>query len=216
MTRTALALTALLLAAPAAAQVEIEVMPLDPPEVEPDGSGDASGQGAGAFRAPPQDGETALDGARTAPGDDGTQTPDEAEARATVEFKRAPFRTADIPRAPEPIPSVPTRPADGAVLRLLDLMTAETREVALERGETRRVAGLSVTLGDCEAAADGGIKGTRAHLEVRDARNPEEGALFTGWMFADSPALSAMDHRRYDLWLISCTSSDGEVASGSE
>lgn len=212
MTRTALALTALLLAAPAAAQVEIEIMPLDPPEADPD----ATGEGAGAFRAPPEDGEATLRGAETAPENDGTRTPDEAEARATVEFKRAPFRTADIPRAPEPIPGVPTRPADGAVLRLLDLMTAETREVALERGETRRIAGLSVTLSDCEAAADGGIKGTRAHLEVRDARNPGEGALFTGWMFADSPALSAMDHRRYDLWLISCTSSSGEVASGSE
>ena len=33
--------------------------------------------------------------------------------------------------------------------------------------------------------------------------------VFTGWMFADSPALNAIDHAVYDIWLIDCkTSSD--------
>jgi hypothetical protein len=31
--------------------------------------------------------------------------------------------------------------------------------------------------------------------------------IFTGWMFADSPALSAVDHPVYDVWLIECKNS---------
>jgi hypothetical protein len=28
--------------------------------------------------------------------------------------------------------------------------------------------------------------------------------IFTGWMFADSPALNAIDHPVYDIWLVDC------------
>ncbi|MHB1111426.1 MAG: DUF2155 domain-containing protein, partial [Devosia sp.] len=31
--------------------------------------------------------------------------------------------------------------------------------------------------------------------------------IFTGWMFADSPALNAIDHAVYDIWLIDCKQS---------
>jgi len=41
-------------------------------------------------------------------------------------------------------------------------------------------------------------------------------AEFSGWMFADSPALSALDHPRYDLWVINCTTSSAGASAGSE
>ena len=31
--------------------------------------------------------------------------------------------------------------------------------------------------------------------------------IFTGWMFADSPALNAVDHAVYDIWLENCSQS---------
>lgn len=31
--------------------------------------------------------------------------------------------------------------------------------------------------------------------------------VFTGWMFADSPALNAVDHAVYDIWLVECKQS---------
>ena len=31
--------------------------------------------------------------------------------------------------------------------------------------------------------------------------------IFTGWMFADSPALNAIDHAVYDIWLLDCKQS---------
>ncbi|MCW8843320.1 MAG: DUF2155 domain-containing protein, partial [Rhodobacteraceae bacterium] len=31
-----------------------------------------------------------------------------------------------------------------------------------------------------------------------------EAPLFQGWMIASSPALSALDHPRYDVWVLRC------------
>ena len=198
-----LALAALLLAASAAAQ-EIESLPLAPPSETPGATGNDAGAsediapGAGGrFVTPPGTEEGA------------------ARGRAAVEFKRAPFTTAR-PGGPAPIETEPVARREGAVLRLLDMMTAETERVELAAGETRRVARLRVALSACAAPEDGTTQGTRAHLTIRDGRADDGAPVFEGWMFAASPALSAMDHRRYDLWLISCTSTEGAVASGSE
>ena len=30
--------------------------------------------------------------------------------------------------------------------------------------------------------------------------------IFSGWMFASSPALSALDHPVYDIWVLECKS----------
>ena len=34
--------------------------------------------------------------------------------------------------------------------------------------------------------------------------------LFSGWMFASSPALSALEHPVYDVWVIDCAQSEPE------
>ncbi len=47
-----------------------------------------------------------------------------------------------------------------------------------------------------------------AFVEVFDI--PEEGdkkKVFSGWMYASSPALSALDHPVFDLWVLRCESS---------
>ena len=46
---------------------------------------------------------------------------------------------------------------------------------------------------------------TSAVLEV-DQRSLQgvSKRIFTGWMFADSPALNAVDHAVYDVWLVEC------------
>ena len=36
---------------------------------------------------------------------------------------------------------------------------------------------------------------------------------FSGWMFASSPALSAMEHPVYDLWVLDCDNQDGTPAA---
>ena len=95
-------------------------------------------------------------------------------------------------------------------------MTGAVRTVEVPAGEEIRLDRLAIRLAACEAPEDGAVNGTRAFLQIRDTGVEGEELAFSGWMFADSPALSAMDHRRYDVWVISCTMSAGGVSSGSE
>lgn len=96
-------------------------------------------------------------------------------------------------------------PAPGAVLRGLDKVAGAASDIRLAVGESVNFGRLTITLTECRyplgnPAADG-----FAHLVIHDTRRPE--AIFRGWMVASSPALNALDHPCFDVWLIRCTSS---------
>lgn len=66
---------------------------------------------------------------------------------------------------------------------------------------------------------------TSAYLEIRDlgfakssgAAKDDAGKLvFSGWMFASSPALSALEHPVYDIWVMDCSASSPGQGSGRE
>lgn len=90
----------------------------------------------------------------------------------------------------------------GAILRGLDKVSGQTVDVELARGETAEIFGVDVALGDCRYPAENPTGDAYAFLTIweRDGRE----ALFDGWMIASSPALSALDHARYDVWVIRC------------
>lgn len=48
---------------------------------------------------------------------------------------------------------------------------------------------------------------SRAAPEI-DEKDRETRWVFSGWMFSSSPALSAMDHQVFDVWLIDCKKAD--------
>ncbi|MGF1445141.1 MAG: DUF2155 domain-containing protein [Pikeienuella sp.] len=123
-----------------------------------------------------------------------------------VEFKAAPFRTV-TPEQRELIAPVETVTQAGVRLLMLDKMTGATEKVSLQLGETVRVGRLRIELATCEAPETGAAEGTRAFLKIWDEKHAEPVPDFSGWMFADSPALSALDHPRFDVWVISCTTS---------
>lgn len=66
---------------------------------------------------------------------------------------------------------------------------------------------------------------TSAYLEIRDLGFAKPSAppgshdaklVFSGWMFASSPALSALEHPVYDIWVIDCSTSSPGQGSGRE
>jgi hypothetical protein len=79
-----------------------------------------------------------------------------------------------------------------------------TQDLTLAIGETVRYGHLEVTAEACRVPEDDPEADAFALLRIRDIR--EERPRFTGWMFASSPALSALDHPRYDVWVLSCSS----------
>ncbi len=128
-------------------------------------------------------------------------------------FVRAPEREplqrreTEAPIVPINTPSTELR--QGARLRQLDKMTGKTQTFDIAVGESRRVERLQIRLDACRAPNDNDTHGTMVFIKVWDTRRADEAPDFSGWMFAESPALSALDHPRYDLWVISCTTSEG-------
>jgi hypothetical protein len=92
--------------------------------------------------------------------------------------------------------------SDGATLRFLDKLTSETGDVTLSRGQAAQFGRLLVRLDSCRYPAGNPASDASAHLTILDDSTQTE--LFAGWMVASSPALSALDHPRYDVWVLSC------------
>lgn len=91
--------------------------------------------------------------------------------------------------------------APGAELRALDKIAGQTADIVIRRGESAPVFKLDVTLGDCRYPVDDPTSNAYAQLVIRDRGT----VVFDGWMVASSPALSALDHPRYDIWVLRCT-----------
>lgn len=90
----------------------------------------------------------------------------------------------------------------GATLRGLDKVNGQTLDVEIRSGDTKTVFGLDVALGDCRYPADNPTGDAFAYLTIWEQGKSEQ--LFDGWMIATSPALNALDHARYDVWVIRC------------
>lgn len=94
--------------------------------------------------------------------------------------------------------------ATGALLRALDKITGETTDFTLNRGQQAEYGQLKILLGECRYPESNPNSDAFALLEIRDSRQQP---VFVGWMVASSPALNALDHPRYDVWVLRCSRS---------
>ena len=94
--------------------------------------------------------------------------------------------------------------APGGTVRFLDKITGKVADLSLSRGQSVIEGRLTVQLDECRYPRDNPAADAQTHLTVMDGQAPEP--VFSGWMLASSPALSAMDHPRYDIWVLSCDS----------
>ena len=93
----------------------------------------------------------------------------------------------------------------GAVLRGLDKVNGKTVDVEMPKGGRGAVFGLDVALADCRYPADNPTGDAYAYLTIREEAKTE--IWFDGWMIASAPALSALDHSRFDVWVLRCITS---------
>lgn len=101
--------------------------------------------------------------------------------------------------------------ADGASLRFLDKLTSETGNVTLGVGQAAKFGRLVVRLDSCRYPVANPASDSEARLTVIEESTQIQ--LFSGWMLASSPALSALDHPRYDVWVLSCVLGEGAPAA---
>lgn len=108
-------------------------------------------------------------------------------------------------------------PAGIVVLRALDKITARVSIIEVPVGETVEFGSLQITARYCDKRPPTETPESAAFIEVVEAK-PDEPPTprFSGWMFASSPALSAMDHPVYDLWVIDCTNAPSAESGNSQ
>ena len=93
--------------------------------------------------------------------------------------------------------------ATGVKLKGLDKVSGDAVDLEIAAGETAQMGRIEVTLGECRYPEDNITGEGYAWLTIRDPRR--DTVLFDGWMVASSPALNALDHPRFDVWVIRCT-----------
>lgn len=96
--------------------------------------------------------------------------------------------------------------APGGILRWLDKVTGETADIELADGQSALSGRLTIQLDECRYPTANPASDAFAHLTVME--EGQGAPAFSGWMVASSPALSALEHPRYDVWVLRCLTPD--------
>ena len=99
-----------------------------------------------------------------------------------------------------------------AVLQGLDKVTARVSTLSVAIGDTVRFGTLEIVVRHCDKRPPEEAPESSAFLDIWQARPGEASvSLFRGWMFASSPALSALEHSVYDIWVLDCEDGIGGI-----
>ena len=92
-----------------------------------------------------------------------------------------------------------------AVFSALDKVTARISKIEVSLNETVQFGSLKITPRVCYSRPATERPKTTSFVEVRELQlDGKEEKLFSGWMFAESPALNAVEHPVFDVWLSEC------------
>ena len=106
---------------------------------------------------------------------------------------------------------------DTAVLQALDKVTARVSTFDAPVNDIVRFGALAIRVRHCDRTPPEERPESTAFLEIDELKTGEEPAvLFTGWMFASSPAVNAIEHPVYDVWLLECANRSPPVPAGGE
>ncbi|MDP6816375.1 MAG: DUF2155 domain-containing protein [Alphaproteobacteria bacterium] len=107
------------------------------------------------------------------------------------------------------LPSMAVAAEPAALLRGLDKITARITTFEAPIGQEVRFGTLRIVARACRKRPPEEPPEVAVFVEIDEVRPGEDRrlTLFSGWMFASSPALSALEHPVYDVWTIDCSTS---------
>ncbi|MBM3569805.1 MAG: DUF2155 domain-containing protein [Alphaproteobacteria bacterium] len=92
-----------------------------------------------------------------------------------------------------------------AVLQGLDKVTARVTTIEAPLDRIVRFHALAVVARECKKKPPEETPEVAVFVEIAEAKPGDlPKTVFAGWMFASSPAVSAMEHPTYDVWAIDC------------
>ncbi len=115
-----------------------------------------------------------------------------------------------------PAPAARADFMDTAVLQGLDKVTARISRIEVPVGGSVVFGALEISADACYKRPPEETPESAAFLRIAEERvgeTPE--TIFSGWMFASSPALSALENAVYDVWVIDCISAETAASESS-
>jgi hypothetical protein len=105
-----------------------------------------------------------------------------------------------------------------AVLQGLDRVTGRTQTFEAPLNGLSQFGTFEIVVRHCHKNPPEEPADNVAFLEVHERLGDgSRVAMFSGWMFSSSPALSSVEHPVYDVWLLDCIKEvSTEDGSGSE
>ncbi len=101
-----------------------------------------------------------------------------------------------------------------AVFSALDKVTATIKKLEVPLNQTVEFGALKVTPRVCYSRPPTEQPKTTSFVEVQEVQlDGQEKKIFSGWMFAESPGLNAVEHPVFDVWLTGCEKPKNAVAA---
>ncbi len=125
----------------------------------------------------------------------------------SVEVKIAPLKEVKIIAAPnqQQQPPVDSTSDRKAVIRALDKVTMRMQEFEMAMDQTVHFGALDIRVRTCQANPPELPPENSAFLQISETRpDHKKVQVFSGWMYGSSPALNALEHPVYDVWVMTC------------
>ena len=119
--------------------------------------------------------------------------------------------TAQPPASQPPSPQPPASPAapqqtwvpkDTAQLQVLDKVNAQNALLTVKVGQEAQFGSLNIEVQACDVHPPDQPQESAAFLTITDSHPDAPG--FRGWMLADNPSLSMLQHPIYDVRVVGC------------
>jgi hypothetical protein len=102
-----------------------------------------------------------------------------------------------------------------AVFAALDKVTGRVSPLEIKMGQTVTFGALKVTAKACYTRPPTETPLTSAFIEVDELLlDGSSRRIFTGWTFAESPGIHAVEHPTFDVWLTSCKMPEADSSLG--
>lgn len=140
-------------------------------------------------------------------GSDADQRESELADQKKGEDQSLPPSSTDLTSPPEDknFPVEENVITNGVTLQGLDKQTARVFIIDASVGQPIEFGTLKIIVKHCEKAPVEDRQESIAFVKINEEKpNSPPLQLFSGWMFSSSPALSALDHPVYDVWIKEC------------
>jgi hypothetical protein len=111
-------------------------------------------------------------------------------------------------QVPPPAPSAPQPmqltwlPQANATLQVLDKVNAQSSVLTVKVGQQAQFGSLTIQVQACDSHPLDQPQDSAAYLTITDSRADASG--FRGWMLANNPSVSMLQHPIYDVRVVAC------------